>query len=104
MSVCRNLTSAGARARCRSRRVWFVMVVSVVAFVALSTALSAARSVQPAEQVAAVVHSGGEASLKLPDLGQVEFLGLNGRTLLTVGLLVCVLGLAFGMMTYRQVK
>ena len=36
-------------------------------------------------------------SLILPDLGQVQFLGMNGRTLLMAGLLVCVLGLLFGL-------
>ena len=33
---------------------------------------------------------GGEANLKLPDLSQVDFLGINGHTLLTFGLLFCV--------------
>jgi K(+)-stimulated pyrophosphate-energized sodium pump len=48
---------------------------------------------------------GGEATLVLPDLGQATFLGgIPGRTLLLVGLLVCVLGLAFGLATYRQLK
>src|SRR5207249_10533770 len=37
--------------------------------------------------------AGGEANLKLPDLSQVEFHGVNSRTLLTGGLAVCVFGL-----------
>ena len=37
---------------------------------------------------------GGEANLVLPDLGQVDFQGINGRTLLMAGLVVCLLGLA----------
>src|SRR5690349_1729965 len=49
-------------------------------------------------------HAGGEASLILPDLGQAEFAGVNARSLLMAGLLVCVLGLAFGMAIYRQLK
>ena len=49
-------------------------------------------------------HAGGEASLVLPDLGQAEFLGVNGRTLLMVGLGVCVAGLLFGLLFYRQLK
>jgi K(+)-stimulated pyrophosphate-energized sodium pump len=49
-------------------------------------------------------HAGGEASLILPDLGQAEFAGVNARSLLMAGLLVCVLGLAFGMVIYRQLK
>jgi K(+)-stimulated pyrophosphate-energized sodium pump len=50
-------------------------------------------------------HTGGEASLVLPDLGQATFLGgINGRTLLMGGLLVCALGLLFGLVTYRQLE
>jgi len=37
---------------------------------------------------APVQHSGGEASLKLPDLGQASFIGINGRTLLMAGLVI----------------
>jgi K(+)-stimulated pyrophosphate-energized sodium pump len=47
---------------------------------------------------------GGEASLQLPDLGSVDFLGLPGNVLLGLGLLVCALGLGFGVLTYRQLK
>ncbi len=43
-------------------------------------------------------HSGGEANLVLPDLGQVEFMGINGRTLLMIGMAVCVVGLLFGLL------
>jgi K(+)-stimulated pyrophosphate-energized sodium pump len=49
-------------------------------------------------------HHGGEASLVLPDLGQVDFLGVNGRTLLMFGLGVSVIGLLFGLVILRQVK
>ncbi len=47
---------------------------------------------------------GGEASLILPDLSSVEFLGMSGGTLLMGGLLVCVLGLVFGLVIYRQLQ
>ncbi|HVP38778.1 MAG TPA: sodium-translocating pyrophosphatase [Candidatus Saccharimonadales bacterium] len=48
---------------------------------------------------------GGEASLKLPDLASVGFLGgVNGHRLLTGGLLVCALGLGFGLVMLLQVK
>ncbi|MGA9995015.1 MAG: sodium-translocating pyrophosphatase [Pyrinomonadaceae bacterium] len=47
---------------------------------------------------------GGEANLKLPDLSRVDFLGTNGHTLLTAGLLVCVLGLLFGAVIFMQLK
>jgi K(+)-stimulated pyrophosphate-energized sodium pump len=47
---------------------------------------------------------GGEVNLQLPDLAQGEFLGIDGHRILLWGLLVCVLGLLFGLTTYRQVK
>jgi K(+)-stimulated pyrophosphate-energized sodium pump len=55
-------------------------------------------------QAAAPTHEGGEATLVVPDLSQVQFLGLDGRTLLTGGLLVCLLGLLFGLVFYTQLK
>src|SRR5580704_2960497 len=47
---------------------------------------------------------GGEANLKLPDLSQVNFLGINGHTLLLYGILFCIFGLLFGMTIYRRLK
>ena len=47
---------------------------------------------------------GGEASLVLPDLSSVKFLGLDGRSLLMIGLLFCVGGLLFGLVIYKQLK
>jgi K(+)-stimulated pyrophosphate-energized sodium pump len=48
---------------------------------------------------------GGEANLKIPDLNQVQFLGgIPGHTLLLTGLLVCALGLLFGLVIYGQLK
>ena len=47
---------------------------------------------------------GGEANLKLPDLSQVSFRGVDGRTLLFGGLVVSVLGLIFGMVIYAELK
>jgi len=48
--------------------------------------------------------AGGEANLTIPDLGQVHIAGANGRTLLMLGLGVCVLGLVFGLVIYSQLK
>src|SRR6516225_7259793 len=48
--------------------------------------------------------AGGEASLKLPDLSQVSFLGMNGHKLLMIGLVFCALGLLFGLIIYQQLK
>jgi K(+)-stimulated pyrophosphate-energized sodium pump len=50
-------------------------------------------------------HEGGEASLVLPDLGRVNFLGsISGHTLLSGGIIICLLGLAFGLVIFRQLK
>src|SRR5215218_2267710 len=47
---------------------------------------------------------GGEANLLIPDLGRVQFFGLPGNTLLTFGLIVCALGLLFGLVIYSRLK
>lgn len=49
-------------------------------------------------------HGGGEANLILPDLGQVSPMGMNGRSLLMIGLGVCVLGILFGLVISRRLK
>ncbi len=57
--------------------------------------------IAPAEALAA---GGGEASLIVPDLGQVSFGGVSGRALLMLGLVVCALGLLFGLVIYTQLR
>jgi K(+)-stimulated pyrophosphate-energized sodium pump len=52
----------------------------------------------------ASAQSGGEAHLILPDLSQGLFLGTSGRTLLMGGLLICALGLVFGLITYMRLR
>jgi len=47
---------------------------------------------------------GGEANLILPDLSIGTFFGVDGRNLLMIGLVICALGLLFGLMTYRQLR
>ena len=48
---------------------------------------------------------GGEASLKLPDLTSVNFIGgMNGHNLLLIGLIFCAFGLLFGLAIYIQLK
>jgi K(+)-stimulated pyrophosphate-energized sodium pump len=49
-------------------------------------------------------HGGGEANLILPDFDSVQMLGMSGRTLLMMGLVVCVAGLVFGLVIYSQMK
>jgi K(+)-stimulated pyrophosphate-energized sodium pump len=52
----------------------------------------------------AAPREGGEAALTLPDLSQVKFLGVDGHTLLLVGLVFCGLGLLFGLLIYMQLQ
>ena len=48
---------------------------------------------------------GGEADLILPDLSQAKFFGgIDGRSLLMVGLLVSAAGLLFGLMMYKKLE
>ena len=47
---------------------------------------------------------GGEANLKLPDLSQVKFLGMDGHTLLLFGIAFCIFGLIFGLTIYTRLK
>jgi len=48
--------------------------------------------------------AGGEAGLKLPDLSQISFLGMDGHKLLTIGILFCIFGLIFGLVIYNRLK
>ena len=52
----------------------------------------------------ATTEEGGEAALKLPDLSTVSFLGVNGHSLLMIGLLFCLFGLGFGMVIFMRLK
>src|ERR1700687_2602688 len=61
----------------------------------LTAAAAFARSTEEA---------GGEAALKLPDLTQVQFLGIDGHKLLLFGILFCVFGLIFGLVIYSRLK
>ncbi len=84
------LTSAWALA-CRFAKFGAASVIASL----LATATSFAQSTEEA---------GGEAALKLPDLSQVQFLGVDGHTLLLFGILFCVFGLMFGLVIYRRLK
>ena len=75
-----------------------LLVASLVPDAALAQAPASAAAAAPAS------HGGGEANIKIPDLSQAQFLGVGGRTLLTGGLGVCVLGLLFGLVIYAQLK
>jgi K(+)-stimulated pyrophosphate-energized sodium pump len=71
--------------------------IAVSAFFVLMLFASTALA-QPAPE------AGGEANLKLPDLSQVSFLGIDGHKLLTIGILFCIFGLAFGLTIYVRLK
>src|SRR3954471_9745527 len=74
-----------------------LLLVSCVAAVVLSL-LGVSMPVHAAE-------GGGEASLILPDLGSVTFLGgVAGNRLLMGGIVVCLLGLVFGLAMYTHLK
>jgi len=77
---------------------------AAVALLILMALLAAPRPLLAQPATPASAPSGGEASLVLPDLSTVDFQGINGRTLLMSGLLVCALGLLFGLATFTQLK
>jgi K(+)-stimulated pyrophosphate-energized sodium pump len=80
-----------------------MLILAVLLFGVLATPAVLAQAPDPA-QIDAHHEGGGEASLKLPDLSQVDFQGFNARTLLMAGLGVCVLGLIFGLIIFIQLK
>ena len=66
---------------------------AAVAFLTLFTAAAASAE-----------EAGGEAALKVPDLSQVNFLGIDGHKLLLFGIVFCVFGLIFGLAIYSRLK
>jgi len=54
--------------------------------------------------LAPVASATSEASLVMPDLNSVDFMGIGGATLLMGGLVICALGLVFGAVIYSQLK
>jgi K(+)-stimulated pyrophosphate-energized sodium pump len=82
-------------------------ILFLAAALLLPLALTVTAHAQAATESAAAQaepHRGGEANLVLPDLSTQTFQGINGRTLLMGGLVVCVLGLAFGMVIFRRLR
>ncbi len=83
---------------------------AVIGALLLGVCAAAPSALQPGAAPAASVtqeaprHAGGEANLVLPDLGTVEFHGINARTLLMSGLVVCMGGLAFGLVIFTRLK
>ena len=78
-----------------------LLLIGVLAPVAAPFAAAVAQ--EPA-QAGAEHRPGGEVNIRLPDLNQGDFLGFTGHQILLSGLLVCVLGLLFGLWTYTRVR
>jgi K(+)-stimulated pyrophosphate-energized sodium pump len=79
----------------RSGMALFLRVFSTVLVSLLLSVPLSAQGQQPT----------GEANLKLPDLGTVNFLGnIPGSTLLMAGMIVCVLGMIFGLIIFHRLK
>ncbi|HVZ23668.1 MAG TPA: sodium-translocating pyrophosphatase [Vicinamibacterales bacterium] len=92
------------------RKVLVRLIAPVVMMTALAAVASTARAAQaqPEGQAATAAaprsSGGGEADLRIPDLSSVTFQGVNGHKLLVSGLVVCVLGLMFGLVVFTQLK
>jgi K(+)-stimulated pyrophosphate-energized sodium pump len=84
-------------------RTWLANAWSQVSRFALTTAAAGCLSLLTAA-AAPAQEAGGEANLKLPDLSQVTFLGMDGHKLLLFGILFCVFGLLFGLAIYSRLK
>ena len=80
----------------------FARPLSLVAILAILLGLSSCGGgSSPGEHT-----GGGEANLQLPKLDSVSFINgaIDGHTLLMLGLVVCLGGLAFGLMTYSRLR
>src|SRR2546428_11884475 len=82
-----------------ARRALIALFTIVAVLVAVLVAIAPALAQTPAP---ASSHSGGEANLQIPGLGGIAFFGGPWRTLLVFGLLVCRLGLVFGLVVFSQ--
>src|SRR6185369_16481414 len=87
-----------ARAASEGRQFAQMFTRTVAATIAVLSFGSISALAQPAHE------AGGEASLKLPDLSQVLFLGIDGHRLLMIGILFCIFGLGFGLIIYTRLR
>ncbi|MGH9943565.1 MAG: sodium-translocating pyrophosphatase [Pyrinomonadaceae bacterium] len=88
-------------------RAYRAALTLVAAVAALSVgATTALAQVHDATGAAGGHRPGGEANLILPDLSRVSFLNgaIDGHRLLLLGIVVCVLGLLFGLIMYMNLK
>jgi K(+)-stimulated pyrophosphate-energized sodium pump len=99
-----------------TRTFWILALIAVAAVLAFTMPVvhGQAKATSPAtvseltvsyQTTAPVQEAGGEAGLKLPDMGSVQFLGgTSGSRLLSFGLIFCGLGLLFGLVIFVQLK
>jgi K(+)-stimulated pyrophosphate-energized sodium pump len=85
-------------------RTWLAGLNPLRSRFAIAGAVSACLSLLNAATAAAQENASGEAALRLPDLSQVSFLGIDGHKLLLIGILFCIFGLAFGLAIYSHLK
>jgi K(+)-stimulated pyrophosphate-energized sodium pump len=85
-------------------RTWLAGLGLLRSRFAKTSAATAAMTLLAATAAMAQEKPGGEAALKVPDLSQVTFLGVDGHKLLTIGILFCILGLIFGLAIYNRLK
>jgi K(+)-stimulated pyrophosphate-energized sodium pump len=85
-------------------RSWLAGLSPLRSRFAIAGAAGALLTLLSAASAAAQENAGGEAALRLPDLSQVSFLGIDGHKLLMIGILFCIFGLAFGLAIYSHLK
>jgi K(+)-stimulated pyrophosphate-energized sodium pump len=81
-----------------------VAAISAALWLPLAAPTAAQQPETLAPETQAVERGGGEASLVLPALDQVDVGGYNGRTLLMIGLGVSLLGMIFGLVIMGQLR
>jgi K(+)-stimulated pyrophosphate-energized sodium pump len=78
----------------------------VAAELNVGNAVDGPHALPPVADEPAASHAGGEANLHLPDLNTARFFNdsIGGHTLLLYGLIVCALGVVFGLVIYVRLK
>ncbi len=86
---------------------WVVLLIATIFYALPGFAQDTPPPSQPELHAAAEAGHAhmSEANLVIPDLASKDFVGgMSGRLLLMIGLGVCALGLAFGLVIYMQLK
>ncbi|MFN7021546.1 MAG: hypothetical protein ACK4WH_09500, partial [Phycisphaerales bacterium] len=83
-----------------------LMVIAALVVPASALAQTPTDAAAAKADHAAAHKPGGEANLKLPDVGTVKFFNdaIDGHTLLLIGIGVSIAGMIFGLMIYAQLK